>query len=290
MNTKFFSKNYLTALASTALFLAVSLPGSAATAFVTVNNTLSGGFVPATANINQGDRVIWTWPSGSTFHNVTSTSVPQAWPASATLSGPATFTNTFDTAGSFPYECTIHLFTGSINVAPANTPPSVSITNPAPGAVFSEPADVKIQAIAGDPDSGGSVTNVQFRLDAAILTNETAAPFVAIAGGLAAGGYSLSAVATDNFGAKTTNTVSISVVTPVALELDAAQQISATAFQFNYSANAGLSYIVQRATQLTPPDWVTLVTNKAAGNPEVFTDLQATNNPGFYRVERLPNP
>jgi hypothetical protein len=278
------SKIFFTVLATTLFCLAIPLCGLGATVTVSVVNF---AFVPATTNIAVGDRVIWSWGSG--FHSTTSTHTPPLWDSGAQFT-PFFYTNTFTTNGTFPYECTVHLFTGSIIVAPATQPPTVAITNPAPGAVFSAPADVTIRAAVNDPNSGGSVTNVQFLAGPTILTNEAAAPFVAVAANLAAGGYTLTAVATDNLGASATNTVTISVVTPVPLALGAPQQVSATAFQFNYAANAGLNYIVQRATTLAPPDWTTIATNTAAGNPEVFTDVQATNNPGFYRVGRLPNP
>ena len=231
-----------------------------------------------------------TWPSGSNFHNVTSTSVPQAWTASATLNGPATFSTTFTTNGTFPYVCTVHGFTGSIIVAAAALPPTVAITNPAPGAVFSQPANVTLQATASDPNSGGAVTNVEFLVGASVLSNETAAPFAATATGLTSGSYTFSAVAKDKVGLSATNSVSVSVVTPVPVVLGASVPLSATSFQFNYSANVGLRYIIQESTDLTSPDWITLATNTAASNPAVFTDTQATNNPGFYRVGRLPNP
>jgi plastocyanin len=282
---KLLSKNFLAAAAG--LFLAVPISGFGATVGVSVINF---AFVPATTNINVGDTVLWTWPSGSNNHNVTSTSAPQAWPASATMSGPATFSNTFTTNGTFPYECTIHLFTGQIIVKAPALPPSVSITNPAPGAVFSEPANVTIQATASDPNSGGAVTNVQFLAGATVLSNETAAPFAATATGLAAGGYTFSAVAKDKAGLSATNSVSISVVTPVPVVLAAPAPLSATSFQFNYSANVGLRYIIQESADLTSPGWTTIATNTAASNPAVFTDTQATNNPGFYRVGLLPNP
>lgn len=269
--------------------LAAPLSGFGATANVTVNNSPTG-FVPAVTNINVGDTVLWTWPSGSFVHNVTSTSVPQAWPASATLSGPATFSTTFTTNGTFPYVCTVHGFTGSIIVAAAALPPSISITNPAPGAVLSEPADVTIQATASDPNSGGAITNVQFLAGATVLSNETAAPFAATATGLSAGGYTFSAVAINKAGLSATNSVSVSVVTPVPVVLGAPAPLSSTSFQFNYSANIGLRYIIQESTDLTSPGWVTIATNTAASNPAIFTDTQATSNPGFYRVGRLPNP
>jgi plastocyanin len=271
------------------MYLAGPLSSFGATANVTVNNVPTG-FVPATTSINVGDTVLWTWPSGSNFHNVTSTSAPQAWPASATLNGPATFSVTFTTNGTFPYICTVHGFTGSVIVTAAALPPSISITNPAPGAVFSEPANVTIQATASDPNSGGAVTNVQFLVGASVLSNETAAPFAATATGLTASGYTLSAVARNKAGLSATNSVSVSVVTPVPVVLGVPTPMSSTSFQFNYSANVGLRYIIQQSADLTSPGWVTIATNTAASNPAVFTDTQATNNPGFYRVGRLPNP
>jgi hypothetical protein len=134
------------------------------------------------------------------------------------------------------------------------------------------------------------VTNVEFLAGSTILTNVATAPFAAVAGNLAAGSNTLSVIATDNVGLTATNSVTISVVTPMPLVMATPLRLSATTFQFNYAANAGLNYIVQRATTLAPPDWTTIVTNTAAGNPAVFTDTQATNNPSFYRVGRLPNP
>jgi hypothetical protein len=45
---------------------------------------------------------------------------------------------------------------------------------------------------------------------------------------------------------------------------------------------------VQRSADLF--NWIPLATNKAANNPVVFDDPNATNSIGFYRVGRLPNP
>src|SRR5688572_10615079 len=57
----------------------------------------------------------------------------------------------------------------------ANTPPTVSITNPPNGAVFTAPASFTLAATAADP--GGSVTNVQFFRDATSLGNDTSSPY-----------------------------------------------------------------------------------------------------------------
>jgi chitinase len=130
---------------------------------------------------------------------------------------------------------------------------------------------------------------VQFRVGANVVTNKATAPFSAVTNSLAAGSYTLFAIASDNSGATATNQVSISVVTPVTVLLSAPQPVPPAKFRFTYTADAGLSYIVQRTTNVTA-NWTTLVTNMAGSGSINFTDLNATLNPGFYRVGRLPNP
>jgi hypothetical protein len=173
-------------------------------------------------------------------------------------------------------------------LAVVNNPPSVTITNPVNGAVFAAPAKVTIQASASDSD--GTVTNVQFLIGSNVLTNKTAAPYSAVTNGLAAGSYTLSTIASDNQGAKATNTVTVSVVTPVTVTLTNTAKFSGTNFQFSYPANVGLSYVIQQSTNLVSTNWVAIVTNVAASNPVVFVDTRATNKSGYYRVGRLPNP
>ena len=263
-----------------------SLTGSAAIANVLVG---SGGlvFTPATTNIAVNDRVIWTWAGNN--HSTTS-DTNGLWD-SLVNNSPHSFTNTFTSAGTFPYHCTIHVnfgMKGTIIVASPNVPPTVTITNPVSGTVFAAPANVTIQASASDTD--GTVTNVQFLVGSTVLSNAAAAPFSAITNNLAAGSYTLSAIASDNSGAKATNAVTISVVTPVSVLLSAPQPVPPTMFRFSYTANPGLNYIVQRSTNLASPNWTTLVTNLAGSGSINFTDQNATFNPGFYRVGLLPNP
>jgi hypothetical protein len=170
----------------------------------------------------------------------------------------------------------------------ANNPPAVTITNPVNGAVFAAPANITIQASASDSD--GTVTNVQLLVGSIVLANKTAAPFSAVTNNLAAGSYTFSAIASDNSGATATNSANITVVTPVQTTFGGLQSFSSTNFQFSYAANVGLNYVIQRSTNLAAANWVALATNTAASNPVVFVDIHATNNPGFYRVGRLPNP
>jgi len=267
-----------------------SLTGLARTVSVGVANGNALLFFPATTNIATGDSVLWTWNStGITPHSTTS-DTNGLWD-STSVPAPHTFTQTFTSAGTFPYHCTIHVtlgMKGTIIVAAANLPPSVTITNPVSGTVFTAPANVTIQASASDSD--GTVTNVQFLVGSTVLSNDAAAPFSAVTNNLAAGSYTLSAVASDNNGVKATNAATISVVTPVQVLLSAPQGLPPANFHFSYTANVGLRYIVQRSITLVSTNWITLITNTAGSGSVNFTDINATVNPGFYRVGRLPNP
>lgn len=261
------------------------ISSSARMVSVGVANGNALAFFPSVTNIATGDQVVWTWNNTLNLHSTTDTGV---WD-SGLQANPFSFTNTFNSAGTYPYFCSRHVsfgMTGSIIVSAANLPPSVSITNPAAGTVLAAPANVTLQASATDD---GSVTNVQFLVGSTVLTNQATPPFFAVTNNLPAGVYTLSAIASDNLGVKATNSVSLSVVTPLALVLSA-PQLAAAHFQFSYGANTGLAYLVQRSTNLAGSNWIALFTNQAASNPVVFVDPHATNSPGFYRVVRLPNP
>jgi plastocyanin len=274
-----------------------SMTGSAAVAVVSVALNNATKFTPAVTNIAVGDQVIWIWNYGAPIEPHTSTSGTNGvysglWDSGTNIP-PHSFTNTFNAAGTYPYYCELHyrapfFMTGAVVVATANLPPTVAITNPASGTVFAAPANVTIQASASDSD--GTVTNVQFLVGANVVTNQATAPFSAVTNNLAAGSYTLSAIASDNNGATATNQVTINVVTPASVVLNAPQPLPPGQFRFSYTANAGLSYIVQNSSNLASPNWTTLVTNTAESGSIDFTDLNATFNPGFYRVGRLPNP
>ena len=175
---------------------------------------------------------------------------------------------------------------GSVTVQEGNTPPTVSITSPTNGAIFAAPATVAIQASATATD--GTISQVQFFTNSASLLIDTAAAYEATAANLPAGTYNLLAVATDNRNASATSSVAtISVVNPVDVVLSGVQRLSGTNFQFRYTANPGLRYVVERSPILT--NWSSVATNTARGASESFTDAINTDR-NFYRVRRLPNP
>ncbi len=80
-----------------------------------------------------------------------------------------------------------------------NKLPTVSITAPAPGAVFTAPALVSIAATAADQD--GTVARVDFYNGATLLSSDTSGPpFTYDWSSVPAGSYTLTARATDNLG------------------------------------------------------------------------------------------
>ncbi|HEY5915019.1 MAG TPA: Ig-like domain-containing protein [Verrucomicrobiae bacterium] len=88
---------------------------------------------------------------------------------------------------------------------PFNAPPSVAITNPVSGTVFTVPAAVTIQAVAADSD--GTITKVQFFDGATLLGSSTNGPYGITVLLSSLGDHGLTAVATDNRGAVTSSAV-----------------------------------------------------------------------------------
>jgi hypothetical protein len=64
--------------------------------------------------------------------------------------------------------------------------------------------------------------------------------------------------------------------------------VNAGQFAFDYTASSGLSYLVQKSSNLM--NWLPVATNVASSNLVYFTASLATNSPGYFRVGLLPNP
>ena len=92
----------------------------------------------------------------------------------------------------------------------ASAAPTVSISSPTTGATFTAPANITITASASE--SGGTIAKVDFYQGTTLIGTATAAPYSVTWNNVAAGTYSLTAVATDGGGATTTSTaVSVTV-------------------------------------------------------------------------------
>ena len=109
------------------LLLALGPSLASATTFtVTVGD---GGFIfsPSSITIQPGDTVQWTWSAGGHSSTSGSPGSPSGLWDSGILNQGATFSHTFNTAGSFPYFCSPHGaccgMTGTVTVSsPTPTP------------------------------------------------------------------------------------------------------------------------------------------------------------------------
>ena len=99
----------------------------------------------------------------------------------------------------------------TVSTPPPNQPPTVSLTAPASGASYVAPATVTLTATASDVN--GTVSSVSFYAGATLIGTDTTSPYSATWNNVAAGSYSLTAVATDNSGATTTSAARSVMVT-----------------------------------------------------------------------------
>ncbi|MBB4078008.1 hypothetical protein GGR28_000609 [Lewinella aquimaris] len=91
----------------------------------------------------------------------------------------------------------------SLTITSPNAPPTVSITSPTNGAVFSQGDDVVITASANDSD--GTVSSVAFFDGSTPLGVDNDAPYFVTLPNISSGAHTLTAVATDDNGATTTS-------------------------------------------------------------------------------------
>lgn len=195
------------------------------------------------------------------------------------------------------------LFDAAINwaldAATPNNPPTVSIANPSNGASFIAPANITINADAIDPDSGGSITQVEFYEGANLLGTDLSSPFSYEWINAPAGSYSLTAKAFDNLNASATsaavnitvnspgnNPPSVSLISPAdgsAFIAPASVTIAANASDPDLGGSISKVEFYEGAnllnTDFTAPysfDWI----NVAAGNytlmAKAFDNLNAT--------------
>jgi plastocyanin len=161
--------------------------GNAATVNVTVGPNGNLVFMPSSITIHRGDTVQWMWGSGgyySPMHSSTSGTPghPNGLWDSGLLSAGDTFTHTFNTAGTFPYYCTVHgqccNMVGTVSVvgpSPTPTPPPMTgppvvTTNPATFiASFSATLD-------GSLNPHGLATTFHFQYGATTSYGLTTAP------------------------------------------------------------------------------------------------------------------
>ena len=88
----------------------------------------------------------------------------------------------------------------TINTLVNNQLPSGTVTSPVSGSVITEGSNVTIEASASDAD--GSVAQVEFYINGALVGTDNASPYAFEAGALTAGNYNVYVIVQDNEGAE----------------------------------------------------------------------------------------
>ena len=166
-----------------------------------------------------------------------------------------------------------------------NAPPTVVITSPADGSIFTSPATFTIAYNAADSD--GTISKVELFDGNKLIYTDTNAPFASITGNnFAAGFHRYHLRAYDNRGAATTSN-------PLRLAIRPSQGVGAIAgtttkrFELALTTTNSGSYRVEYSTNLV--NWTSLGSLESLSNSVYFSDSTITNHPRrFYRAVKLP--
>lgn len=187
--------------------------------------------------------------------------------STSTTGSPAQAEHTYASGGTYAIALTITDNAGAVSSAttsatispsPTNSPPTVALSSPTNNSTFTAPATISLAASA--TDSGGAVARVDFYAGPTLIGTSTAAPFVATWTNVSQGTYPLTALATDNGGARTTSAAvtvtvtgadatppTISVVSPasgatvsgsVTVSANAADNVGVASVQFSVDGAA----------------------------------------------------
>lgn len=196
------------------------------------------GFDGGVSSDPDGDALSYAWDFGdggtavgvSPFHLYASVGV-----------FPVTLTVSDGTTVSAPVATTVQI---------ANVEPSVRLTGPVDGSVFTLPAIVSIAAEAWDSD--GTIGTVEFYAGATLIGVDTSSPYAAEWPAATVGVYSLTARATDDRGAVASSpAITIRVTASLAPTADA--EVRGSSPNTNYGAVATLA--VQQGSSASNQRW-----------------------------------
>jgi plastocyanin len=234
-------------------------------------------FSPDAVHIVTGEAVYWV-DDGSgpyTIFSTTSAWSPVTTPGGILFNAAGTYSY-FDDAGD----------QGTVYVA-VNVPPTVAITNPTNNAVFIAPASFTFSADASDSDADG-LSDVEYYVGTNLVDDVFSSPFETSVTNLAAGSYTLTAVAYDNVGETSSNSVSFLVQNSGPITLTA---LTMTVGQFQFTATGlttGKTNILQSSTDLvSSANWMPIATNIAEGDSASFTNAISSGH-HFFRLLQLP--
>ena len=241
-------------------------------------------FSPKILTVTVGDTVTFT--GLGSFHTVTGSGVIE--PFCGTNRQPTCVT-TFNRVGNFPFYCIPHTnfgMTGMVQVVGPNLRPTGRITAPADGSVFATNAMITFSAEASD--LYGAVKNVRFLRGISSLGLVTNLPYTLTTNNTTVGTIAYAILITDDSNLTSTSApVNITFVAPVDIQL-LSPAASSNGFTFDYTANPGLTYIVEgAAADGSPVPFVPISTNIANTNRVAFTDPSSSNRANrTYRVLR----
>jgi hypothetical protein len=189
-----------------------------------------------------------------------------------------------------------------VNVV-ANVPPSISLTAPANAASFNAPANINLSASASDTD--GTISKVEFFQGATKLGESTASPYGFAWNNVASGSYSLTARATDNYGAVTTSTpvnITVNALPSVSLAIPANNAVFTSGSNINLTATAADSdgtiskvEFFQGTTKLgealSAPysfNWTNAATGSYSLTARATDNLGGTSTSGLVNISVVP--
>jgi Big-like domain-containing protein len=160
-----------------------------------------------------------------------------------------------------------------------NSPRTVSIISPTDNATFAAPANITVVAVS---DCDPTISKVEFFAGATKLGETTNVPYSLVWSNVAAGSYSLTAVATDTSGAVATSNPLNFTVTSVTLFNPV---LSGDQFGISFTTELNRIYTLQRTLTLNPMGWQVVTNVVGDGKVKSVIDSIATSAQQFYRVK-----
>jgi len=171
---------------------------------------------------------------------------------------------------------------GTVNVS-ADLPPVVAITNPTNNSVFTAPATFAFEADATATNQN-DLEDVEFWIGDTMVDDVLAPPYSTTVTNLAAGTYTLKAIAWAYFNVSATNSISITVVNPGPITLTGGGLAGGN---FVFSANGlavGKTNVLEGSTNLVA--WFPLRTNPPGAISLNFTNPAASQRL-FFRIRQI---
>jgi hypothetical protein len=172
---------------------------------------------------------------------------------------------------------------GGTVVVDVNLPPSVSITSPTNGAMFTAPGSFAIEADATDPNVN-DLSDVEFWVNDTLVDDVYAYPYATTVTNLAPGTYTLKAIAWDYSNARATNSISVQVVSPAPITLGSCNVAGGKVVFSVNGLSTGTTNVLQSSSNLV--NWYPILTNISDGTPLNVTNA-SVNGAQFFRVMQL---